>query len=385
MVVFISNHIYRYSRRYIITSVLITLLVILIIATVLPVLLIKSTTKTIISSNLDNTSVLRWNSNGITTAGISGSPGSANNQLNLPHDIVFDYANNLYIADRYNHRIQKYLFGSSIGQTVAGNVTSGFSLDKFSGPTRVLMDSNENLYIADTGNARIQFWRKGANSGTRIGGAGKQNKQNNVVFPSYNSLSLGYAGNSSNELYWPHGIALHPTSNILYIVDTTNHRIMSYTLGNNSGTLVFGFNGAGNSNTQLSWPIGLHFDILTNSLVISNHGANKIVRHVLGSSFWTLIAGDTNGVFGTTPAKFNGPIEAAFDPMGNLYVADRNNHRIQFFYAGQLNATTIAGITGVNDTNATTLHAPWSLRLDSQLNLYVSDTSNHRIQKFLRY
>ena len=383
--VFISNHIDRCSRRYIITSVLITLLVILIIATVLPVLLIKSTTKTIISSNLDNTPVLRWNSNGITTAGISGSPGSANNQLNLPHDIVFDYANNLYIADRYNHRIQKYLFGSSIGQTVAGNVTSGFSLDKFSGPTRVLMDSNENLYIADTGNARIQFWRKGANSGITVAGTGKKNKQNSVVFPSYNSLSLGSVGNSSNELDRPYGIALDPISNTLYIVDQANQRIMSYILGNNSGTLLFGFNGAGNSNTQLSWPVGLHFDILTNSLVIANFGPHKIVRYVLGSSFWTLIAGDISGASGTTPAQFNAPAEATFDPIGNLYVADTYNNRIQFFYTGQLNGTTIAGVPGVFAANATTLAVSCSVRLDSQLNLYVADSNNNRIQKFLRY
>ena len=198
-------------------------------------------------------------------------------------------------------------------------------------------------------------------------------------------MSLGSVGNSSNELNWPYGIALHPTSNTLYIADNSNHRIMSYILGNNSGTLVFGFNGAGQSNTQLYWPVGLHFDILTNSLVIANVGANKIVRYMLGSSFWTLIAGDISGVAGTAPTQLRNPNDATLDPMGNLYVADRGNNRIQFFYAEQLNATTIARITGVNGTNATTLAAPYSLKLDSQLNLYVADTYNHRIQKFLRY
>ena len=312
-----------------------------------------------------------------------------------------DYANNLYIADRGNHRIQKYLFGSSIGQRVAGNVTAGSSSDKLNSPVRVLIDSNEDLYITDRANCRIQFWHKGANSGTTIAGTGKKNKsrlffktilinlfyikQNNVVFPSYNSLSLGFVGNSSNQLSNPHGIALHPTSNTLYIADYGNHRIMSCVLGNNSGTLLFGFNGGGNNNTQLYSPVGLHFDILTNSLVIVNRGVQKIVRYVLGSNFWTLIAGDISGAVGTTPAQFNAPAEATFDPMGNLYVADTYNNRIQFFYTGQLNATTIAGITRVNGTNATTLDVPFSLRLDSQLNLYVADAYNHRIQKFLRY
>ena len=99
-------------------------------------------------------------------------------------------------------------------------------------------------------------------------------------------MSLGSAGNSTNELYWPYGLVLHPTSNILYIAEDGNHRIMSYTLGNNSGTLVFGFNGGGNNNTQLYVPRGLHFDILTNSFVITNCAAHNIVRYVLGSSFW---------------------------------------------------------------------------------------------------
>ena len=155
---------------------LIAVLIILIITTILLVLLIKSPTKTIIPSNLDNIPALRWNSTGITVAGISGSPGSANNQLNTPHDIFLDYANNLYIADRENHRIQKYLFGSSIGQRVAGNVTVGSSSDKLRFPSRVLLDSNEDLYIADTFNHRIQFWRKGANFGTTVAGTGKKNK-----------------------------------------------------------------------------------------------------------------------------------------------------------------------------------------------------------------
>ena len=198
-------------------------------------------------------------------------------------------------------------------------------------------------------------------------------------------MSLGSAGNYSNELNSPSGIVLHPTSNILYIADYLNHRIMSYVLGNNSGTLVFGFNGGGNNNTQLYGPRGLRFDILTNSLVIANFIAHKIVRYVLGSSFWTLIVGDISGAAGTAPTQLRNPNDATLDPMGNLYVADRGNNRIQFFYAEQLNATTIAGITGVNGTNATTLASPHSLRLDSQLNLYVVDTFNHRIQKFLRY
>ena len=108
-----------------------------------------------------------------------------------------DYANNLYIADRDNHRIQKYLFGSSIGQRVAGNVTAGSSSDKLRFPGRVIIDSNEDLYIADTWNHRIQFWRKGANFGTTVAGTGKKNKSSlysskllSSIFSTLNKTTL---------------------------------------------------------------------------------------------------------------------------------------------------------------------------------------------------
>lgn len=160
---------------------------------------------------------------------------------------------------------------------------------------------------------------------------------------------------------------------------------MSYAFGVNNGTLVFGGNGPGTSITQLFRPIGLHYDAFTNSLIISNFAANNVVRYVLGENGWTLLAGNASGSFGATATDLHGPMEAILDPMGNMYVADRDNNRIQFYPVGQSYGTTIAGITNVNASNATTLDWPRSLRLDSQLNLYVADANNHRIQKFLRY
>ena len=68
-----------------------------------------------------------------------------------------------------------------------------------------------------------------------------------------------------------------------------------------------------------------------------------------------------------------------------MYIADKDNYRIQLFMAGQSEGITIAGVTNVFGNNSTLLYQQWSVRLDNQLNLYVADTENHRIQKFLRY
>lgn len=73
------------------------------------------------------------------------------------------------------------------------------------------------------------------------------------------------------------------------------------------------------------------------------------------------------------------------DPMGNIFCADSNNQRIQLIMNGQFEGVTIAGMTGIWDSNSTTFDSPYWVQFDNQLNLYVPDKSSGRIQKFLRY
>lgn len=87
------------------------------------------------------------------------------------------------------------------------------------------------------------------------------------------------------------------------------------------------------------------------------------------------------GQSGVSSTLLNNPDGITLDPMGNLYVADANNHRIQLFLAGRWDAITIAGIFGISGSNSTLLNQPFWVILDNQLNLIVSDTSNNRVQK----
>jgi hypothetical protein len=201
----------------------------------------------------------------------------------------------------------------------------------------------------------------------------------------YVSLSKGTAGNSSGQLNNAYGIALDSSSRTLYIADYANNRIMSYASGASSGTLIMGNGTSGAATTEVSFPIGLYFDSPSNSLIIDNFGVNNIVRWSLTAASWTLIAGNMSGYFGSTSTSLNSPVNLALDPMGNVYVADAFNHRIQLFLVGQSQATTIAGVTSISGSNSSLLYRPYSVALDSQLNLYVVDTFNHRVQRFLRY
>jgi sugar lactone lactonase YvrE len=195
----------------------------------------------------------------------------------------------------------------------------------------------------------------------------------------------GTAGNSSDQLNNAYGITRDSSSNTLYVADYGNHRVMSYASGASSGTLTEGNGTSGISITQLSYPTGLYFDSPSNSLVIDNYGANNIVRWSIGASSWTLVGGSMSGLSGNTSVLLNHPLSVKLDPMGNIYVADMLNHRIQLFLVGESDAITIAGVTGVSGSNSTLLYRPYSLALDNQLNLYVTDTFNHRVQRFFRY
>jgi hypothetical protein len=282
--------------------------------------------------------------------------------------------------------VQKWVLGASSGTTVAGQANGNFSASAAGlyAPNGVYVDVNDNLYVADTYNYRVQLWTTGASVGTRVAGNGRTKN----LLPKYLSILfiyLGIAGSSNNQLSNPYGIQQNPSTKTLYIADYGNHRVMSYTSGASVGSIVAGGNGSGTSNIQLSYPIGIYLDLFTNSLIIANFAASHIVRWVLGANSWTLIAGNSNGSTGTSSTTLNLCTGVTLDPMGNVYVADAGNHRIQFFLAGQTGSTTIAGITGVSGHNSTQLNAPYAVRLDSQLNLYVVDTLNHRIQKFQRY
>ena len=167
----------RCTRKWKIIFVLTILLLLIIVATLLLLFLIQpKTIKNTKSKIIGLNPILRWNSTGITVAGISGVNGTNSTLLDYPWGLALNYENTLYVADRFNNRVQKFLKNSSIGVTVAGqaNGTAIFWPPYLYYPAAIILDSNENLYIGDAYFNRVQLWIKGASSGSTVAGSGKK-------------------------------------------------------------------------------------------------------------------------------------------------------------------------------------------------------------------
>ncbi|NLE45162.1 MAG: TIGR03663 family protein [Chloroflexi bacterium] len=90
---------------------------------------------------------------------VIGSEGAAEGQLQAPRGVTVDAEGNIYVADSGNHRIAKF---ASDGAFLAAWGTYSMVEDEVSGvvgfnePWGIALDAEGNLYVADTWNHRIQ-------------------------------------------------------------------------------------------------------------------------------------------------------------------------------------------------------------------------------------
>lgn len=193
---------------------------------------------------------------------------------------------------------------------------------------------------------------------------------------------LGTVGNSTSRFDEPRGLALDELSNSLFVSDAKNHRILQFTIGTLAGRIAVGGNGRGLNNTQLQYPRGIYFDSTTDSLLIANAEAHNVVRWTLNTNYWTLFAGKIDGSCGSLATELCYPTVVIMDLLGNVYIADEGNQRIQFFARGQSQGATIAGFANTPGSSSIQLNTPTSIAVDDQFNLYVVDHNNSRVQKF---
>lgn len=133
--------------------------------------------------------------------------------------------------------------------------------------------------------------------------------------------ALGDSGNGPEELAFPNA-AMADSQGRLYVSDGNNGRISVWDA---QGNFLFNF-GSGNKEDALSLPRGLIIDQQDRLYVVDAVAQNIRVFDVSGDEPIDLF---TLGSFGQDDGLFNYPNDIAIDASGRLYIADRENNRIQ--------------------------------------------------------
>jgi len=278
---------------------------------------------------------------GAGVVGIQGDGVPASEALlRCPFGLAFDAAGNLFVADGPDLRV-RMVDRAGVITTAAGTGTSGHSGDggpateaALDAPLNVATDEADNLYIADRDSGYI-----------------RKVDANGIITTIAGNGSSAFAGDGAQateaSLDDPHGMAIDAAGNV-FIADSTNNRVRRIdphgiiTTVAGTGALVSSGDAGPAPEAGLIDPQGVLLDGAGN-LYIAETGAHRI-RRIDANGIITTFAGTgqpgSSGDGGpATTAQLNDPLGMVIDSLGNIYVADRGNHRIRVVDAAGIIAT----------------------------------------------
>src|SRR5438874_1824513 len=210
------------------------------------------------------------------------------------------------------------------------------SAARLDAPEGVALDSAGSLYIADRTNNRIRKVSPGGTISTYAGsGTPRPSCEGGAATAARVNAPAARGPATAARLNKPSGVAVDPAGN-LYIADRGNQRIRKVsadgTISTYAGTGTVGFAGDGGPATaaQLNEPVGVALDPAGN-LYIAERENHRIRKVTPGGVISTYAGTGTQGFSGdggpATGAQLLGPGGVALDPAGNLYIADLDNSR----------------------------------------------------------
>ena len=271
-----------------------------------------------------------WNSNAMTVVN--------NATLASPPRNLFVTRNNTWytVTDGY----------TTIRSGTDGNVSS---IANASGGYSIFVAGDDNVYTYDTSNSQV----------------------NRLSVGMTISQPVMYTSVPCRDLFVD-------TNNTLFCSLFDMHLVVSKSLNDPTNTLkvVAGTGCPVSTPDALYYPSGI-FVSSNFTLYVADSSNNRVQRFISGQMIATTVAG--NGASGTI--SLSNPTDIVLDVDGYLFIVDQNNHRI--VGSGPDGFRCVIGcISGAGSASNQLLY-PQSMGFDSYGNIWVADTNNRRIQKFL--
>ena len=291
--------------------------------------------------------VLKFTSTG-TFVTTWGSRGTGDGQFEVPLGIAVSSTGTVYVADTQNHRIQAFsrqgvtptLPESYRDDLIWGALGTGDG--QFNDPCGVAVDHGGNVYVPDIGNHRVQKFAS-----------------NGIYITQYGTSLVNWS---------PRAIAVDNADTAYITDDSTNliHRLSS------DGTLTRLQQELANMTARIQG-IAVYN---ASALYVTDSGTNTVQRLDPNGTFVSLIGGHLGG---SAPGQFMNPGGIAVDGTGNIYVADTGNGRVQRFGP---NGTFESIFGGLGLPVFGPLTRPEGVAVDDANNVYVTDTGNNRVLKY---
>jgi len=178
-----------------------------------------------------------------------------------------------------------------------------------------------------------------------------------------------------NQLDTPIGICIDENDQTLYICDSKNHRIIEWKKGALNGRIIAGGNGQGDQSNQLNEPSAIVVDHEMNTLIIADTGNRRVIECSRRNQNMNVHVRISN----------IDCYSLALDKDGSLYVCDHVKNEIKKWKRGdnEDRGIVVAGGNGQGE-NLNQLDSPNYIFVDDDYTVYVSDTDNYRVVKWIK-
>lgn len=336
------------------------------------------------------------------TAGNGGDGGPATQAQHDSTRAIYVNSDGSYLVlDRDNHRI-RLVDAAGVITAFAGTGVPGYgnttaALSQFNEPRDAAKDAAGNVYVADRKNKVIRKIAADLTSDP------SDNPVTRFVGIPPNQAPAGNPGDGGQatlaELVAPFSVAIDKDGNLLIAdhginpdLQTVGHRIRKVDMVTGiittiAGTGVRGFSGDGGPATlaQLDSPYGLNTDLAGNVYFAdrNNHRIRKveyatgIITTVAGSGPAGQFLGGYGGDGGlATAARLNDPTDVIVDSQSNLLISDRLNHRIRKVdINGTITTVVGTGVAGYSGDGGSAINA----QVNDPTGLGIGDFDNYFI------